>query len=377
MATKKNKVVMDTKQFRRELHRHPELSFEEHRTAAFISEQLDLLGIEHCPIAKTGVLARIEGRRGNLKRCVVLRADIDALPIVEKTGVEWASEVEGVMHGCGHDCHAAVLFGVLKRLKAYPDFEGTLLAVFQPGEECNPGGAKYVLEEEPFKDYDVVAVIGEHVDADLEVGEIGFCPGKFMASTDELHFAIKGVGGHAAMRSRIKDAVVAMADFIMRLNTFNSDDCVVSIGRVIAEGATNVIPDKVTSQGTMRTFSEKLRARVKDMIANVAEEIEYKYDVEVEVDIRHGYPCVENNVQLTYEAMLLAESRGFKVRDLEMRPTAEDFGYYTQVYPSLFYRLGVGQASGRSHTAMFLPDEKALDVGEEFMYQLALSILNK
>lgn len=368
---------MDTKQFRRELHRYPELSFEEHRTAAFIAEQLTALGIENRPIATTGVLARIEGKRGNLKRCVVLRADIDALPICEKTGVEWASAVEGVMHGCGHDCHAAVLYGVLKRLNENPDFEGTLFGVFQPGEECNPGGAKFVLEEDPFKDYDVAAVIGEHVDADLAVGEIGFCPGKFMASTDEIHFTVEGVGGHAAMRSRIKDSVVAAADMIMRLNAFNSDDCVLSIGRVIAEGATNVIPDKTSCQGTMRTFSEKLRARVKDMIANVAEEIEYKYDVEVAVDIRHGYPCVENNVQLTYEAMLLAESRGFKVKDLEMRPTAEDFGYYTQIFPSLFYRLGVGQTAGRSHTAMFLPDEKALDVGEEFMYQLALSILNK
>lgn len=368
---------MDTKQFRRELHAHPELSFEEYRTAAFIAEQLSQLGIENYPIAKTGVLARIEGKRGNLKRCVVLRADIDALPICEMTGIEWASKVDGVMHGCGHDCHAAILYGVLKRLKENPDFEGTLFGVFQPGEECNPGGAKYVLEEEPFKDYDVVAVVGEHVDADLEVGEIGFCPGKFMASTDELHFTIKGVGGHAAMRCRIKDSVVAAADFILRLNAFNSDDCVVSIGRVIAEGATNVIPDVTACQGTMRTFNEKLRARIKDMIVNAAKEIEYKYDVEVAVDIRHGYPCVENNIQLTYEAMLLAESRGFKVRDLEMRPTAEDFGYYTQVYPSIFYRLGVGQSSGRSHTAMFLPDEKALDVGEEYMYQLALSILNK
>ena len=181
---------MDTKQFRRELHRYPELSFEEHRTAAFIAEQLTALGIENRPIATTGVLARIEGKRGNLKRCVVLRADIDALPICEKTGVEWASAVEGVMHGCGHDCHAAVLYGVLKRLQAERDFEGTLLAVFQPGEECNPGGAKYVLEEDPFKDYKVAAVISEHVDEELEVGEIGFCPGKFLASTDELHFTV-------------------------------------------------------------------------------------------------------------------------------------------------------------------------------------------
>ena len=368
---------MNTEDFRKYLHSHPELSFEEHGTAAFISEQLSQLGIEHRPIANTGVLARIEGKRGNLSRCVVLRADIDALPITELTCVEWASQNEGVMHGCGHDCHAAVLFGVLKRLQADRDFEGTLLAVFQPGEECNPGGAKYVLEENPFKDYNVVAVIGEHVDADLEVGEIGFCPGKFMASTDELHFTVKGVGGHAAMRNRIKDSVVAISDLIMRLNTFNSDVCVVSVGKVVAEGATNVIPEQTYCAGTMRTFNEKLRARVKEMIAHAAEEVEYKYDVEIDVDIRHGYPCVENDAQLTYEAMLLADSHGFVVKDLEPRTTAEDFGYYTQLYPSLFYRLGVGRNSGRSHTSTFLPDERALAVGEEFMYQLALNILNK
>ena len=364
---------MRTEDFRRHLHSYPELSFEEHSTAAFISEQLSQLGIEHRPIAKTGVLARIEGKRGNLSRCVVLRADIDALPIKELTGVEWASQNDGVMHGCGHDCHAAVLYGVLKRLQAERDFEGTLLAVFQPGKE----GAKLVLEEDPFKDYKVAAVIGEHVDEELEVGEIGFCPGKFLASTDELHFTVKGVGGHADMRSRIKDSVVAISDLIMRLNTFNSDVCTVSVGKVVADGATNIIPDQSYCAGTMRTFDEKLRSRVKDMISHMAEEVEYKYDVEVDVDIRQGYPCVENDAQLTYEAMLLADSHGFVVKDLESRNTAEDFGFYSQLYPSLFYCLGVGRNSGRSHTASFLPDERALAVGEEFMYQLALNILNK
>lgn len=364
---------MKTEDFRRHLHSHPELSLEEHSTAAFISEQLSQLGIEHRPIAKTGVLARIEGKRGNLSRCVVLRADIDALPIAELTGIEWASQNEGVMHGCGHDCHVAVLYGVLKRLQAERDFEGTLLAIFEPGNQ----GAKLVLEENPFKDYKVAAIIGEHVDADLEVGEIGFCPGKFLASTDELHFTVKGAGGHAAARNRIKDSVVAISDLIMRLNTFNSDVCVVSVGKVVADGDVNVVPDQTYCAGTMHTFDEKLRSRVKDMIAHTAEEVEYKYDVEVDVDIRDGYPCVENDAQLTYEAMLLADSHGFVVKDLEPRYTAEDFGYYTQLYPSLFYRLGVGRNSGRPHTSSFLPDERALAVGEEFMYQLALNILNK
>lgn len=368
---------MNTVDFRKYLHSHPELSFEEYGTAAFISEQLSLLGIEHCPIAKTGVLARIEGKRGNRSRCVVLRADIDALPINDMTGVEWASQNKNVMHGCGHDCHAAVLYGVLKRLQAERDFEGTLLAIFQPAGESNPSGAKLVLEENPFKDYKIAAIISEHVDADLEVGEIGFCPGKFMTSIDELHFTVKGVGGNAAMRSRIKDSVVAISDLIMRLNTFNSDVCSVSVGKVVADGDTGVVPDSAYCAGAMQTFDEKLRSRVKDMIVHAAEEIEYKYDVEIDVDIRQGYPCVENDTQLTYEAMLLADSHGFVVKDLEPRATAEDFGYYTQLYPSLFYCLGVGHDSGRWHTASFLPDERALAVGEEFMYQLALNILNK
>lgn len=368
---------MNTVDFRRHLHRNPELSFEESQTVAFISEQLDALGIEHRPIAKTGIVARIEGRRSNLKRCVVLRANIDALPIEEHTGADFASQNAGVMHGCGHDCQAAVLYGVLKRLQAERDFEGTVLGLFQPGEECLDGGAKAVLAENPFGDYDVAAIIGEQVDAELEVGEIGFCPGKFIASTDELHLTVRGVGGKADDRDRIKDSVVAMADMVMRLNTFNSDVCVVSIGKVVAEGSVESIPDECYCEGSMRTFNEKLRQRVKEMIAHTAEEIEYKYDVEIEVDVRHGRPCVENDAHLTYEAMLLADSRGFAVKDLEMRTTTGDFGYYSQLYPSLFYNVGVGRASGRSHTATFLPDERALDVGEEFMYQLALSILNK
>ena len=163
---------MDTKQFRRELHRYPELSFEEHRTAAFIAEQLTALGIENRPIATTGVLARIEGKRGNLKRCVVLRADIDALPIKELNDIAFCSKNEGVMHACGHDMHTAILFGVLQELNKERNFEGTLFGIFQPGEELNPGGASIVLQEKPFEGYDVAAVIGQHVDARFEVGEV-------------------------------------------------------------------------------------------------------------------------------------------------------------------------------------------------------------
>ena len=368
---------MESVEFRRELHKYPELSFQEHRTQQFILDALAAEGIAAERIASTGVLVKIEGRRGNLKRAVVLRADIDALPIVEQNDVVYRSQNEGVMHACGHDMHAAVLFGVLRELNKERNFEGTLFGIFQPGEELNPGGASLVLKEEPFKDYTVAAVIGEHVDAHLEVGEVGICPGVFMASNDELRLYVKGRGGHAARRAEINDTVTAMADMVVRTTKLNTPDSVVSVGRVIAEGATNVIPDRVYAEGTMRTFDEAERERIHALLRSNAREVEQCYGVEVEVDISRGYPSVKNDVMLAYEAMIVAADEGIAVREMQRLTTAEDFGYYTERYPSLFFRLGVGVKAGGSHTATFLPDEAALAVGERMMRRMALHILNK
>ena len=368
---------MESVEFRRELHKHPELSFQEHRTQQFILDVLAAEGIAAERIASTGVLVKIKGRRGNLKRAVVLRADIDALPIAEQNDVVYRSQNEGVMHACGHDMHAAVLFGVLRELNKERNFEGTLFGIFQPGEELNPGGASLVLKEEPFKDYAVAAVIGEHIDAHLEVGEVGICPGVFMASNDELRLYVKGRGGHAARRAEINDTVTAMADMVVRTTRLNTPDSVVSVGRVIAEGATNVIPDRVYAEGTMRTFDEAERERIHALLRSNAREVEQCYGVEVEVDISRGYPSVKNDVMLAYEAMIVAADEGIAVREMQRLTTAEDFGYYTERYPSLFFRLGVGAKAGGSHTATFLPDEAALAVGERMMRRMALHILNK
>lgn len=364
-------------EFRRALHRRPELSFQEHETQQFIIDALHNEGIPYRVIAGTGVLAIIEGKRGGHERAVVLRADIDALPIEEHNDIEYRSENKGVMHACGHDMHAAILFGVLQSLNRERNFEGTLFGIFQPGEELNPGGASLVLKEEPFKGYDVAAVIGEHVDARLEVGEIGICPGRFMASNDELRFRISGRGGHAARRKEVDDTVTAMADMVLRTTSLNSPDAVVSVGRMIAEGATNVIPNEVTAEGTMRTFDSEVRERIYTHIHGNARMVADKYGVEVDVDINRGYPCVTNNVMLSYEAMIVAADEGIIVRELQPMTTAEDFGYYTERYPSLFYRLGVGAAAGGSHTATFCPDEGAIEVGVRMMQRIALHILNK
>lgn len=368
---------MTSKELRRALHRNPELSFQEYATQQLIIEALEAEGISYRKIATTGVLAKIEGQRGNHKRAVVLRADIDALPITELNNIDYRSEHKGVMHACGHDMHTAILFGVLQAMNRTRDFEGTLFGLFQPGEELNPGGAVKVLEEHPFDGYDVAAVIGEHVDATLEVGEVGICPGQFMASNDELRIYISGRGGHAARRSTIDDSVTAMADMIMRTTSLNTAECVVSIGRVIADGATNVIPDKVSAEGTMRTFNKELRERIHSYLHNNARAIAEKYNVKAEVDISYGYPCVTNDVMLAYEAMIIATDEGITVKELKPMTTAEDFGHYTEVYPSLFYRLGVGHEAGGSHTATFLPDERAIEVGERMMQRMALHILNK
>lgn len=360
-------------ELRRELHRHPELSFEEHKTAARIAEALTEAGIAWSPIAETGILARIEGR-GDRTAAVVLRADIDALPICEQAPVAWSSEVEGVMHACGHDMHAATLYGVLCALKE-DNFEGTLFGLFQPGEELTPGGAKAVLEQKPFEGYRVKAVLGLHVEPDLEVSEIGLRRGKYMAGNNELRLHIHGQGGHAALRNRVQDTVSVAARAILSIVGLNTTERILSIGRVEALGATNVIPDCVELEGTMRIFSEGDRKSLHEELRSICRNLEEQSGTTIRLDISEGYPAVENDPELTELAREEAQECGLTVRELALRPTSEDFGWYGQYYPALLYRLGVGKGSGALHTPHFNPDERALEVGIRLMQRLALKIL--
>lgn len=281
------------------------------------------------------------------------------------------------MHACGHDVHAAVLFGALARLAENPDFGGTVIGLFQPGEECNPGGASLVLAEKPFEGYDIAAVIGEHVEPQLEVGTLGFRAGQYMAASDELRFRLHGTGGHGAMRAQLKDPVAAGAELLTRLIALNGEECVLSIGRVEAAGATNIVPDEVCMEGTLRTFDERQREIIHRRIGIIAADIDARHGIHTEVAVSRGYPCVVNDEILVKRAAALAKTLGLKVEMLPLRTTAEDFGFYCKIYPSLFYRLGVGSAAGRTHTATFAPDERAIDTGIDFMSRLALQILNK
>ncbi len=348
-------ILGQVKLWRRWLHRHAELSFEEHATARFIMETLRAEGIECRPVAGTGVLARI----GEGRDAVVLRADIDALPVEEATGLEYASENRGVMHACGHDMHAAALLGAMLLLNRR-GVRGTVFGLFQPGEELLPGGAAKVLAEEPFEGYNVTAFYGQHVDPDLPVGVFGIREGAYMASTDELHIEVRGAGGHGAMRALLKDPVQAAAELITKLLEIgNTPDSVLSIGRVEADGATNVVPDSVQIKGTVRTFDESLRASLKKAVEEAGAAAAQHYGVSVQAEVRTGYPSVVNAAAPAANAIKQLAEIG-KVVALERRMTGEDFGFYTRRYPSLFYRFGVGTDAGRLHTRTFNPSEEAL-----------------
>lgn len=389
-------VFEQMSEFRRHLHANPELSFKETATCQYISERLTDAGIHFSRIAGTGILAKIEGC-GNLDRAVVLRADIDALPVTERTALPFESRKSGVMHACGHDMHAAVLYGTLLLLNELrTEFEGTVFGLFQPGEECNPGGASLILAQNPFEAYSVKAFIGEHIEPQLPTGVFGFRAGKYMASSDELRFTVHGTGGHGAMRDNIKDPVLTAARIIAALHEIPSQapdknaPTVISIGRVQADGATNIIPDEVYMEGTMRVFDESWRRQIKERIENVCMEISDSLGTNTKVDISTGYPCVVNDSYLTRQAAdLAAELFGEKaVVPLALRPTAEDFGFYTQRYPALFYRLGVGEQAlreefstavpaGKLHTPTLCPNENALRYGCAMMTALALHLTGK
>lgn len=206
-------------------------------------------------------------------------------------------------------------------------------------------------------------MVGEHVEPQLEVGTLGFRAGKYMASSDELRFSVHGTGGHGAMRPQLKDPVAAAAEFVTRLIALNHEECVLSIGRIEAGGATNIVPDEVYLEGTLRTFDEREREIIHQRIRNIAAEIDKRLGVRIAVDISHGYPCVVNDEHLVKQAAALAREEKLQVEMLPLRTTAEDFGFYCTKYPSLFYRLGVGAAAGRPHTADIQPRRRGYQRG--------------
>lgn len=380
--TAAQRLAAQVTEWRREIHRNAELSFEEHRTSAFIRRILDEHGIPCKQVAGTGVLARIDGRTPDPRHPVVLRADMDALPITEATGLPFACTT-GAMHACGHDLHTSALLGALVLLQERREtFDGTVLGLFQPGEELWPGGASVVLKEGVFDGMEPRAFVGGHVSPELGVGQVGVRSGTFMASTDEIHIIVHGKGGHGGLPHLTKDPVLATSAMIVAMqqivsrNNYAFTPSVLSFGRVIADGATNIIPDKVEVEGTFRTMDEEWRTEAHGRIREVAEHTAAAYGCTAEVNILVGYPCVLNDERLTAVAnTVITDVFGPEAAlEIPQRMTAEDFGSYSVRYPSVFYRWGVN-SEVPLHNAAFVADEAAIPYGVAMLAAMALKIL--
>lgn len=374
---------------RRHFHANPELAFNEIKTGDTIADYLEKLGIPYSRgIAKTGIVAIIKGVNPE-KNVIGLRADMDALPISEKTSVDFCSNTPGVMHACGHDVHMASMLGTAKILwELKGSFEGTVKILFQPSEEKYPGGALMMINEGVMKNPAVTIMLGQHVHPGIDCGKVGFKPGKAMASTDEIYITVKGKGGHAATPELNIDPIVIAAHVIIGLQQIVSRmavptiPTVLSFGRIVAEGKTNVIPDEVFIEGTLRTVDENWRKKVHTEIEQISQKIAEAYHGSCEVFIDKGYPYLFNDENLTGRMRQYASDylgNDF-VEDIDLRMTAEDFAYFSQQCPSCFYRLGVkapeSDAIFNLHTSTFTVDENALETGMGFMVWAAISELS-
>jgi amidohydrolase len=372
---------------RRHLHSHPELSFHETETSAFVAKKLDDLGLEYVHMADNGLVALIKGAKPS-DRVVALRADMDALPITEANDVPYKSQNNGVMHACGHDAHTSSLLGTATILTQLKDqFAGTVKLIFQPAEEKLPGGASLMIKEGVLENPKPQAVIGQHVMPLIDAGKVGFRAGKYMASTDEIYVTVRGKGGHGAQPQQNIDPVIITAHMLTALQQVVSrfadpkSPTVLSFGKIIANGATNVIPNEVYLEGTFRTMDEKWREEAHRRIKKMAEGLVESMGGTVEFNIMKGYPYLINEEKLTVSARGHAEDYLGKenVLDLDIWMAAEDFAYYSQVADSCFYRLGTRNESrgitSSVHTPTFDVEEDAFKISTGLMAYIALKQL--
>jgi amidohydrolase len=372
---------------RRHLHANPELSFHEVQTSVYVAGKLEELGLEYHKMADTGLVALIKGDKPG-DGVVALRADMDALPIIEANDVPYRSKNEGVMHACGHDAHTSSLLGTAKILNTLKsEFGGTVKLIFQPAEEKLPGGASLMIKEGVLENPKPAAVLGQHVMPLIDAGKVGFRAGKYMASTDEIYVTVKGKGGHGAQPQQNVDPVIITAHILTALQQVVSrfadpkSPSVLSFGKVIANGATNVIPNEVYLEGTFRTMDEKWREEAHKRMKKMAEGIAESMGGSCDFNIMRGYPFLINEERLTSATRGHAEDYLGKenVLDLDIWMAAEDFAYYSQAADSCFYRLGTRNESrgitSSVHTPTFDVEEDAFKISTGLMAYLAVKQL--
>jgi amidohydrolase len=385
-----SKYFEEIRGIRRHFHQHPELSCQEFKTAEFICNKLDEYGITYVKgVAETGIVGMINGQDPE-SRNVALRADMDALPIHEENAVVYKSQIPSKMHACGHDVHMASLLGTAKILNQVKDrFKGSVKLIFQPSEETYPGGAIRMIKEGVLKNPEPLSVFGQHVINTVDVGKVGMKAGPYMASTDEIYLTVKGKGGHAATPEQVVDPILIASHIVVALQQIVSRNAnpiiptVVSFGKISGEGRTNIIPDKVSLEGTIRTYDESWRKSIHEKITHMASSIASGMGGTCEVRIAHGYPYLDNNVRLTSSVRewcidYLGEKN---VVDLDARMTSEDFSYFANEVPSCFYRLGIRNEEkgivSNLHTSKFDVDERSLETGMGMMAWIAINRLNQ
>jgi amidohydrolase len=379
-----NEIHHNVIENRRHLHVHPELSFHEHETSVFVKSRLDEMNIPWQPMADTGIVALIKGEKLSNK-VIALRADMDALPINETNNVDYASANKGVMHACGHDAHTASLLGTAYILQSLKNkFGGAVKLIFQPGEETLPGGASLMIKEGVLQNPKPSAVIGQHVFPSLDAGKIAIRKGKFMASMDEISVTVRGKGGHGAQPHQNIDPVIIAANMLVAMQQVVSRmsnptvPSVLSFGKLIANGAVNIIPDEVYMQGTFRTMDENWRTEAHTRMKKMAEGIATSMGGSCDFNIVRGYPFLINEEKLTEQVRSFAEEYLGKenVMETETWMASEDFASYSQAADACFYLLGVGNKekgiSSSLHTPTFNIDESALTISTGLMAWIAM-----
>jgi amidohydrolase len=374
--------------YREHLHRYPELSYQEYETMDFVCSVLDKIGIAYTKgIAGTGIVGFIPSSKSNaLNECVALRADLDALPILEENENNYKSTRTGIMHACGHDVHTAILLGVCEILNDIKEeLPHSVKIIFQPGEEKNPGGASLMIAENVLNAPKVKEIYALHVFPDLPVGNLGFKEGLYMASCDEIYLTIIGKGGHGATPNNCIDPIAIGATVVTTLQQIISRKCdpkipsVLTFGHFEALGSTNVIPSKAILKGTFRTMDEHWRKEALELIEQQIKAIVEGMGGKAELEISKGYPFLENDPELTRKTKQKAihffgEAHVF---DLPIRLSSEDFAFYAQQIPACFFRLGVrNEEKGITygvHHPKFDIDPQALKIG---MCAMTMCVLN-
>ena len=368
---------------RRNLHANPELSFKEYNTSELIQRVLESWNISFTKgWAETGIVGVIESNNIS-NRVIALRADIDALPIQEQNNLTFISKNDGVMHACGHDVHTTCLLGAIKILNELKnEWNGKIKFIFQPGEEKLPGGASILIQQNVLSNPTPLCIIGQHVQPNMKVGQVGVCSGKSMASCDEIYLSIIGKGGHAAMPHLTINPLLVVSKLLLKMEAAmdfeksNGANAILSFGKLNSVGgATNIIPEEVNLEGTLRCMDEDFRSNFHLILQKICQNIAKETNSVIDLRIDKGYPCLINNIHLVEEFTRIAKNLlgNSNVLELSPRMTSEDFAYYSQLIPSIFYRLGTGESTN-VHTPQFVVNEDSVKIGASLMASLAIKI---